>query len=438
MPRQTRGAVIEHKGKDGKTYRSLRFSVGGKRYRTPLGPVNVAAAEKELRRVLVDVEQGTWIPPVAVEPPPEPTTVPSFHEFADEWWTLTKGRYMPRTAEDYQWRLSTHLLPWFGELPLDRITYTIVERYIAEKLAENEEIRTAAAAGEPIMEEIVDRKGRTYIRPAQQLGARGLNMTLVLLAAILERAVERWPEQIPRNPAKGKGRRVHERAPQRSFLDSAAQITALLDAAGELDHNAQEQGRHIERRASLATLVFAGLRIGELCALRWRDVNLASGWLNVTDSKTDAGVRKIKIRGALRDELLTARHRAQDAPQAGYVFPTASGGLQDTHNLRARVVAASVKQANKRLDAEGLPPLPERITPHSLRRTFCSVMCAIGEDPGVVMEEMGHTDAAFTFRVYRQGMRRDEGEKNAMRALVEGGIVTTGTKGTIRKGVEQP
>lgn len=50
----------------------------------------------------------------------------------------------------------------------------------------------------------------------------------------------------------------------------------------------------------LATLAFAGLRIGELLALRWRDVDLAGTWITVADSKTDAGVRKVKMRATLR------------------------------------------------------------------------------------------------------------------------------------------
>ena len=41
--------------------------------------------------------------------------------------------------------------------------------------------------------------------------------------------------------------------------------------------------------------------------------------------------------------------------------------------------------------------------------------------PGVVMDEMGHTDPALALRVYRQSMRRGEDEKAALRALVEGG-----------------
>jgi integrase len=49
----------------------------------------------------------------------------------------------------------------------------------------------------------------------------------------------------------------------------------------------------------LATLTFAGLRIGELCALRWRNVDLAAGWITIGSAKTPAGRRRVKIRGAL-------------------------------------------------------------------------------------------------------------------------------------------
>src|SRR5205807_4012718 len=100
------------------------------------------------------------------------------------------------------------------------------------------------------------------------LSARSINMTVTLLGAILESAVER--ELIGRNPARGRGRRVRERAPQRSYLETAAQIQALLDAAGELDRDAPKGKQHVARRAMLSTLVFAGLGIRELVAPRWR------------------------------------------------------------------------------------------------------------------------------------------------------------------------
>jgi hypothetical protein len=52
------------------------------------------------------------------------------------------------------------------------------------------------------------------------------------------------------------------------------------------------------------------------------------------------------------------------------------------------------------------------------------VLYALGEDPGVVMDERGHTDPALALRVYRQAMRRGEEEKLALRELGDGPIVS--------------
>jgi integrase len=92
--------------------------------------------------------------------------------------------------------------------------------------------------------------------------------------------------------------------------------------------------------------VFAGLRISELLGLRWRDVDLAGGWLTVSESKTDAGRgRKVKIRPMLRDVL--AAHRPIDANPETYVFGTSAQKRQNPSNVRARVVTRAVELATK-------------------------------------------------------------------------------------------
>jgi integrase len=58
------------------------------------------------------------------------------------------------------------------------------------------------------------------------------------------------------------------------------------------------------------------------------------------------------------------------------------------------------------------------ITPHSLRRTFASILYAIGEPPPVVMAEIGHTDPKLALAIYAQAMRRDNGENERLRSLV--------------------
>lgn len=388
MARRPTGKVIEHESADGRTYRALRFTAYGRRRYVSLGTLSAGEAERELRHTMADVERGTWQPPAAASPPSNPAPMPTFHQFAEQWWLRHEKQITAGTRADYRRRLERHLIPFFGEMHLDRITFDTVERYIANKLAED--------------------------RP---LSPRSINMTVTLLAAILERAVER--ELIARNPAKGKGRRVRERVPRRSYLETAGQITALLDAAGELDHEAASNRRHVARRAMLMTLTFAGLRISELLALRWRDVDVESGWLTVGESKTDAGRRRVKLRGALRHELSTLRADGSMKPE-GLVFPTATGRTMSAENFRKRVLAAAVNRANENLAEAKRTPLPDGLTPHSLRRTFASLLYALGEDPGVVMDEVGHTDPGLALRIYRQAMRRGDEEKQQLRALVEG------------------
>ena len=89
-------------------------------------------------------------------------------------------------------------------------------------------------------------------------------------------------------------------------------------------------------------------------------------------------------------------------------------------NIRNRVLSQAVESANEQLVKRNAAPLPH-LTPHSLRRTFASVLYALGESPAVVMAEMGHTTPGLALRVYAQALRRDEQESTRLSALVEGG-----------------
>jgi integrase len=240
---------------------------------------------------------------------------------------------------------------------------------------------------------------------------------LATLAAILDVAVER--ELIARNPATvgGKRRRLPSVAPKRSWLDRAEHIRALLDGAGELDHD--PGNRTGQRRALLATLVYSGLRIGEALALRWRDVDLARGTITVRASKTPTGVRTVYVLPVLRDEL-DRFPKPVDATPDALVFGTATGRRQGQSNVRRRVLARAVEVANERLATEGVEPLPEGLELRSLRRTFASLLFAIGEAPPYVMRQCGHTSANLTLTVYARSMDRRDGEPERLSALVKG------------------
>ena len=285
---------------------------------------------------------------------------------------------------------------------LSEITIAEVDRFRQFKVAERERVRRAHANGE------------TRLRP---LSNETINKLLVRLGQILDVAEER--ELIARNPMRvnTRNRKLKVDRPARSYLDSARQIGAFLDAAGALDRDGRSDHRHMARRAMFATLVFSGMRLGELLMLRWRDVDLADGWLHVGRSKTDAGVRRIRIRPALRDELLELRASRPGANEA-FVFATATGKPHAQSNVR-RTMENVVKRANERLADAGQVPLP-RLSPHALRRTFASVMFALGEPIPVVMADGGWADPKVALTVYAHAMRRDAAENEALRALVEG------------------
>ena len=122
----------------------------------------------------------------------------------------------------------------------------------------------------------------------------------------------------------------------------------------------------------------------------------------------------------LRDELSAHKARAQHSAPGDPVFATPSGRARDKDNIRNRVLAPAIKRANELLEAADLAALPNGLSPHSLRRTFASILVALGEDPRYVMGQLGHASPNFTLRVYAQAMHHDDGARDRLRALVEG------------------
>lgn len=420
--RSTGGVVVDTRRKS--PVFALRFRAYGKRQFVTLGSADDGwtrdKAEKALRHTLADVERGIWRPPDREPAPaPEQSQDPTFHEFSSQWYEAIEATWRPNTRVDYKWQLSNHLLPFFAGHRLSQITVAEVDRYRAAKVREAARLADALNEWRQRVDAEPDPAKRRHLerqRPPQGLGPVSINKTIARLAQILEVAVEY--RLIDSNPAKGKRRRVKASRPAPVWLDRAEHIDVLLNAAGELDRAARRDRQHIPRRAMLATLVLAGLRIGELLELRWRDVDLTAGRIIVRASKTDAGVRTVDMLPSLRDELLSLKAATRRAEAGELVFGTSRAHVQNPSNVRRRVLAPAVKRANERLAEAGEVPLPDRLTPHKLRHTFASLLVALGVDPGSVMDQLGHTDPSFTLRVYRHGMRRDEAAKLALRELV--------------------
>jgi integrase len=394
MARTATGVVVEDTRRRSPTF-GLRFQAYGKRRYVTLGSREdgwtQAKAERELQHILADVERGKW-QPIGREIIEAPREMPTFHEFASEWFERQKveggrrgGGLTAAGVADLEWRLSVHLLPFFKSIHVDAITVEDVDRYRLAKVK------------------------------AGKLNATSINKTLQVLSAVLEAACEYG--HVSRNVAQGRRRRLPSVTPPRTSLDRAEHVTVLLDAAAELD--AEAGVARPQRRALLAVLTLAGLRISEALALCWRDVDLARGTLKVRQGKTAAAARTVNVLPVLGHELTAYRARVDDGPDA-LVFGTRTGKRQNPSNVSKRMLTKAVDRANATLAKTDTELMP-RLTPHSLRRTFASLLYALGETPPYVMGQMGHTSPNLALAIYAREMNRRDGEPERLKALVEGG-----------------
>jgi integrase len=233
-----------------------------------------------------------------------------------------------------------------------------------------------------------------------------VNKARQLICAIFSYGMRLSTFDLPSNPATHADRRREPNTCPLAFY-SPEQIEALARALAdgahrdprrpalspsEIDARAREDAQDSEL---IRVAAYAGLRRGELVALRWRDVDFAG--------------RKIVVRRALSAEIelkSTKSRRARGVPlpdQAAialdrlsrrgeftgpddYVFANRLGRRLDPSALRRRFERAR--------DAAGLEPLRS----HDLRHTYGSLLVAGGIDLPSVKAAMGHSHITTTER----------------------------------------
>ena len=195
----------------------------------------------------------------------------------------------------------------------------------------------------------------------------------------------------------------------RERIASPAEAEALLVALPERD------------RAIWATAMYAGLRLGELLALRWEDVDLADGVIRVERSwdvkegvvspKSRAARRTVPIADVLREHLVST----SSAPAATSV--SCSGRAPCTRSPRRT-------SADRRTPAwarAGLDPIGF----HECRHTFASLMIAAGVNAKALSTYMGHSSVTITYDRYGHLM---PGSENEAAELLDGYLARAAAK----------
>ncbi len=305
------------------------------------------------------VERGALRSPTA-------TTV---RETAEAWLTGARSgailnrsgdRYKPSAVRGYEQALRLRVLPAIGAKRLSEVSTSDLQR-------------------------LVDRWRAEGLNPAT------VRNTLLPVRAIYRRAVNRGG--LPVNPTRGidlpavRGRRDQIVNP-----DQAARMIAALPVGD---------------RALWATALYAGLRAGELAALRWCDLDLKAGVIRVERSwdkregpiepKSQAGRRAVPIAPQLRAHL-AAHQLASQRTADGLAFGR-TPVLPFGHGTILRRAARVWETAN--LPALGL---------HDARHTYASLMIAAGVNAKALSTFMGHSSVTITFDRYGHLMPGSEAE----------------------------
>lgn len=323
----------------------------------------------------------------------------TFGEYVSTRWVPNNVAHLEaKTRAGYAHLIGRWLEDTFADVPLQRITPDRIRDWQAAQLA------TLPKSG----------RGTYAIKRAQKL-----------LRQILQRAAE--DGYIDRNPADVVRHPKVPKAMARRGI-SIAQIERL------------RRGARTERdRALISTLAYAGLRPGELQALRWRDIGeqtilvekSADDDGRIKGTKTDAH-RTVKLLDYLAADLKAWREAAGRPGPMELVFPAAGGApftSVDWGNWRSRswTAAWQAAAAQAARDAGAEPGTPEalkaaeaalvapanRVTPYELRHSFASMLLASGMQAHSVAKQLGHKPE-MTVKTYGHVIDEYEGRRQPL------------------------
>jgi type 1 fimbriae regulatory protein FimE len=185
-----------------------------------------------------------------------------------------------------------------------------------------------------------------------------------------------------RSPSKPQNGKVPPRRVPNSQVRSREYLTA--DEVERLMTAARSTGRHGHRDATLILIAYRhGLRVSELVALRWDQIDLKAGTVHVNRLKNGRDAVH-PIRGP---ELRALRRLQRDYPASPYVFSTERRGPLTDSAVR-KIVARAGRRAK----------LPFPVHPHQLRHACGYKLANDGHDTRAIQQFLGHANICHTVK----------------------------------------
>ena len=362
------------RGKPESLYYLVYVANGKQRWETVDPPRTRKRAETLLAERLSQINRGEFIEP-------HKTT---FEEFKELWLEkYAKGEVRSSTMVQYESLFSCHIIPALGELELSRIG-------------------------------VEDIQGFKAAMSDKDMGPQMIKHNLRLVRQMLDHAVD-WG-YVRTNPAK---KVRYPKIPKRETdCMSVAEVRLFLEKVPERWY------------AFFLTAITTGLRIGELLAMRWANLDwngeqytVKEGWIRprkevpayFAEPKTESSMAPVDLTPTCVDALRAHQGRqAEEKLEAGgkyrdqdLIFATANGGPRHDVNIVSRIYKPTLKEAGIRTSLRF----------HDLRHTCASLLIAQGESPKYIQAQMRHASIDITFDRY--GHLFPEKKREAARRLDE-------------------
>lgn len=268
----------------------------------------------------------------------------------------TRERMKPSTIYAKENRIQVHILPYFGKQPVNAITPAHIRKWQTELM------KKTSQTGQPL--------SQTY-----------LNVLHHTLSSLFNYAVRYHGLQI--NPCTVAGSIGKSKSGVMKFwtLGEYQRFIAAVE--------------HPLYRPIFETLYYTGMRVGELLALTYRNIDLEGGIIHITKTlkrigteniitapKTPKSKRDILIPSFLVEELKEYYKHVYDPDLDEPVFPTLRASI--LYNLKQYAKRAGVKE----------------IRVHDLRHSHVALLVELGFNPLLIAERLGHEDIKTTLNTY--------------------------------------
>ena len=284
-----------------------------------------------------------------------------FGEWIDFWYQyFSSPKLRPTTQATYENRIYGHIIPSIGKIPISKLTQNDLQQFYAK----------------------LKRTGRKVNVELKGTGVsdRMVRSCHALCRSSLEKAVEE--RLITRNPSIGCKLPPKKNGEMKVLTQN--EIVRLLNQA-------YDEGYYEMFLLELTT----GMRRGEMLGLKWRDLNLETGELNIKRQLTTKGISVPKTKSSIRTillppDMLELLREMKKTAKYDWIFPS------PVKEGEPRNPTAITKRFRIMLERAHC----KHVRFHDLRHTFATMALENGMDVKTLSAMIGHVSSETTLNIY--------------------------------------